>query len=350
MESIYYVMSWLCHRRCPHCYEDRFHPYYGDELEKVVAEARASFPRIVANLPPRMTFLDVADPLPGGGFREKRGKIILAGGEILLAAVREPVLYPALEMLHEKYRHAGGVELIVQTTGDIVTGPIIDDLLACHVSKISVSGMDAYHEGFESEAARDRLKANLTALFEERGMEHSQNMQALPVEEPQGVPTFSFFGATPDSWIGPLWPRGRAHENELSTAKLTDNFCNGWSGGLNFLQHRHSGSEVSIEPNGNVYPCCLKTRAPVGNVAEEPLEAILDRRAGDPVYEAISMGHPERMGLAHGWTVETFLEKSRVTLPSGREYRNLCVGCDRFHDEVLAARPTLVTIAGGGAP
>ena len=36
MESIYYVMSWLCHRTCRHCYEDRFRPYYGEDLERVL--------------------------------------------------------------------------------------------------------------------------------------------------------------------------------------------------------------------------------------------------------------------------------------------------------------------------
>ena len=46
-------------------------------------------------------------------------------------------------------------------------------------------------------------------------------------------------------------------------------------GGLNFLQYRHGGSEVSIEPNGNVYPCCIKTKMPIGNVARENLETIL---------------------------------------------------------------------------
>jgi hypothetical protein len=206
--------------------------------------------------------------------------------------------------------------------------------------------MDAFHEGFETEAARDKLKRKLTEMFEARGMQPSGRLGARPVDEALGMPTFSFFGATPDSWIGPIWPRGRAHENELSTATLANNFCNAWSGGLNFLQYRHSGSEVSIEPNGNVYPCCLKTRAPVGSVAERPLEEILEGRIGNPVYEAISMGHPERMGLAHGWTVEKFLEKSRVTLPSGRVYQNLCVGCDRFHEEVLSSAAGLVTIGG----
>ena len=51
MESIYYVMAWACHRKCRHCYEDRFRPYVREELEAVVQEAERNFPRIVANLP-----------------------------------------------------------------------------------------------------------------------------------------------------------------------------------------------------------------------------------------------------------------------------------------------------------
>ena len=57
---------------------------------------------------------------------------------------------------------------------------------------------------------------------------------------------------------GRCYGMSRAQLNELSTATLADNFCNAWSGGLNFLQHRLQGSEVSIDPAGNVYPCCRK--------------------------------------------------------------------------------------------
>ena len=45
---------------------------------------------------------------------------------------------------------------------------------------------------------------------------------------------------------------------------------------------------------------------------------------------------PERMGLAHGWSEETFIERSRTLTPAGRPYENLCIGCDAFHREVLA--------------
>ena len=56
MESIYYVMAWACHRKCRHCYEDRFRPYVRGALEAVVAEAERNFPRIVDNFPERFTY------------------------------------------------------------------------------------------------------------------------------------------------------------------------------------------------------------------------------------------------------------------------------------------------------
>ena len=173
----------------------------------------------------------------------------------------------------------------------------------------------------------------------------AHEMRPLPTpprrtEREEGKRYFDLFGATPDSWIGKIWPRERAQINELSTATLAHNFCNAWSGGLNFLQYRFSGSEVSIEPNGNVYPCCMKTQLAIGNLLEEKLESILDRLVGNPVYEAISMGHPERMGIAHGWSVDKFIEKSKITLPSGRIYQDLCIGCDAFHREVLMGSGT----------
>jgi Iron-sulfur cluster-binding domain len=334
MESIYYVATFLCHRTCHHCYEDRFRPYYGAELKRVVEESVENHVRIIANFPDRMTYLDLNDcELDTGRPREKVGRVILAGGEVLLEPVRERVLYSILDLLFEKY--AGEVKLVVQTTGDIVTEKIVDELLAHHVWQVSVSGIDHHHAGLETKAAQEGLVERLTRLFESRGMKfRSLSHESSRADEPGGH-FFSFFGATEDSWIGPLWPRGRALQNELSTATLSENFCNRWSGALNFLQYKYQGSEVSVEPNGNVYPCCIKTRAPIGNLLTEKLEAILERHTGNPVYEALSMGHPERMGIAHGWTVEKFIEASQVKLPSGVIYQNLCLGCDRFHEEVI---------------
>jgi hypothetical protein len=343
VESIYYVCTWLCHRTCVHCYEDRFRPYYGGDLARVAAQSRENFRSIISAFPGRLTYLDLNDPRPDGSFPEKPGSVILAGGEVLLEPVRESVLYPALELLRDKYRDNGGVKLIVQTTGDLLTPRIVSELGDLGVWLISVSGMDAFHAGLEEAEARQRLQDRLTVMFHEAGRELLPSVAEGSRRAADDGTYFHFFGATPEMWIGRLWPRGRAELNELSAATLADNFCNRWSGGLNFLDSRHNGSEVSVDPEGNVFPCCLKTRLPLGNLLTEPLESILARLTGNPVYEAISMGHPERMGISHGWSVEEFIRKSAKVLPSGRTYQNLCIGCDRFHEEVLM-KPDLVQL------
>jgi len=301
-----------------------------------VREAEQNFPRIIDHFPSRLTYLDREHPAPDGSPAQRPGRIILAGGEVLLDAVRERVLYPAMQRIQARYRDQEAVELIVQTTGDLVTDAIVDDLLARGLTTLSVSGVDDFHSGMQGEARQSAFKERLSRLLESHGLRNA----AAPVRagnevpRPRG-PTYNFFGATPDAWIGRLWPRGRAWDHGLSTATLADNFCNRWSGGLNFLQHRYSGSEVSIDPAGNVFPCCIKTRLPIGNLLEDDLIAILDSLAEEPAYTAISAGHPQRMGLAYGWSEAQFVAASSTHTPKGEPYANLCIGCDRFHQAVL---------------
>ena len=354
MESIYYVMAWACHRKCRHCYEDRFRPYVRGELEAVVAEAERNFPRIVDHLPARMTYLDRSDPRADGSLPEKTGRIILSGGESLLDAVRHRVTYPVIGRLNAKYAGQGGVKIVVQTTGDILTDATVADLMDLGVWMISVASVDDFHVGLEGPERQKRFVDKLSAMFERHGLHRSGLSATTRNWHEEEGPLYSFFGATPDAWIGKLWPRGRAWQHGLSTATIDDNFCNRWSGGLNFLNHAYDGSEVSVEPDASVYPCCIKTKLPIGNLLEDELIAILDSLRGVPEYEAISAGHPERMGLAHGWDEATFVARSATTTPAGKPYQNLCIGCDRFHEAVLgpileAARERRRIARGGAA-
>jgi len=334
MESIYYVLCFACHRQCAHCYEDRFRPYLRGELADVVSMAKRNFARIIANLPEQMRYLDLDQPLPGGGFAQRVGRVIVSGGEVLLDPVREEILYPALEALRAKYARSGGVKLVVQTTGDLLNERIIGELVTLGVWMISVAGMDDFHIGMQGEK-REPLRRRLISWFEAAGMSPSGHKAGARKWHDEEGPLYSFFGATPDTWIGKLWPRGRAWSNGLSTATLADNFCNRWSGGLNFLNYGHSGSEVAIEPTGDVYPCCLKTKHPLGNLTEEKLIDILDSLADHPSFRAINRGEPERMGLTLGWSTDRFLGRCKTVTPKGEAYVNLCIGCDAFHTEVL---------------
>ena len=143
MESIYYVISWLCHRHCAHCYDTRFRPYVRDECDAVADQAVSSHAKIVSNLPERMTYLETDDGA------ENPVRVILSGGEVLLDETREPVLYPVMEMLREKYVGRGGVRVVVQTTGDLVTAEILDELLARGMWRMSITGMDDFPVGHE---------------------------------------------------------------------------------------------------------------------------------------------------------------------------------------------------------
>src|SRR6185312_3785231 len=74
---------------------------------------------------------------------------------------------------------------------------------------------------------------------------------------------------------------------------------------------------------------------PLGSLLDDNLIEILDSLAGEPAFEAIAMGHPERMGIAYGWSVDEFLARSCTVTPKGRPYQNFCIGCDAFHEAVL---------------
>ncbi|MBK6704440.1 MAG: SPASM domain-containing protein [Caulobacteraceae bacterium] len=111
---------------------------------------------------------------------------------------------------------------------------------------------------------------------------------------------------------------------------MRNQFCARWSGGKNFLNYGQAGSEVALEPDGSVYPCCLKTKAPLGSVAEERLTDILDSLRGHPAFEAINAGDPEAMGLSAGWSREAYRNASTVSDPKGRTFANVCIGCDAY--------------------
>lgn len=337
MESIYYVLCWHCHRRCKHCYEDRFRPYIRDELEDVVAEAERNSKAIIANLPETMLYDDLESPIASspGSYERKLGRIIISGGDVLTEPVRERVLYPTLEAIRDKYQRHGGVKVVVQTTGDLLTPEILQQLLDRNVWSVSISGMDDYHVGMQG-SKRETLIAELKSMFAQAGVQPAGLQMERRSKAKDEGPVYSMFGATEETWVGKLWPRGRAWSNGLSKATMEDNFCNAWSGGLNFLNWGQSGSEVSIDPSGDVYPCCLKTAHPLGNLVDESLFEIIDSLKNNPAIEAINAGKPERMGEGYGWSEQQFVEACQTTDSKGNDYANQCIGCDRFFTEVFA--------------
>ena len=339
MQSLYWVLTWACHRKCKHCYDDRFRPYVRDALSEVVGEGLASYEKIIENLPDDLSWHNDET-----GARE-RSLLVMAGGELLIDGVREELFYPALDALHAKYGD-GLPKISIQTTGDILTAEILDECIARGVSSIAIASIDDYHVGMTGER-KFKFMEKIRALMASRGVkevslggENDERLKAPDLDEKISETdlTFLFFGAQPDLWIGELWPRGRAFTNGLCAASYETNFCARWSGGKDFLKIGQAGSEVSIEPNGNIYPCCLKTKKPLGNLTEEPLANILESVAALPAIQALNRGEPEKMGIESGWDPITFRKKSAQADGKGNIVENKCLGCDAYFEEKLGAQ------------
>lgn len=349
MEALYWVLTWACHRRCDHCYDTRFRPYVRDELKAVVGEGQAAYRRIIANLPDDMTWEVNGKFAADGSPLRRRTLLVMAGGELLIDGVREELFYPALDALRERY----GTRLpniSVQTTGDIMTAQHIDEMVARGVRTIAIASIDDYHVGLQGEkkfAFMEKIRKMMAkAGAREIGIGGARDprlaVSTLRPADDDPDPFFLFFGAQPELWIGELWPRGRAWANGLSNATYETNFCARWSGGKNFLRYGKQGSEIAIEPDGAIYPCCLKTKAPLGSLAEERLTDILDSLKGHPAFEAINAGDPEAMGLEMGWSREDYRKASTTIDPKGRSFANVCIGCDAFFREKLSAEITRI--------
>jgi hypothetical protein len=212
MQSLYWVLTWACHRKCAHCYDDRFRPYVRGALTDVVAEGQRAYDRVLANLPDDMSWTDAAG-------KRQPTLIVLAGGELLIDGVREALFYPVLEAIRRRWPDAPP-RLSVQTTGDILEPDHIDAMLSRGVTTIAIASIDDYHVGMKGER-KFRFMDKVRAMMAEKGVREvslgggkSEKLKSPdPAARPQnGEPTFLFFGAQPDLWIGELWPRGRAWE------------------------------------------------------------------------------------------------------------------------------------------
>lgn len=348
MQAIYWVLTLACHRKCAHCYDDRFRPYVRNALTRVVDEGRLAYPAILRNLPDDMTWQNEAT-----GKREPT-LLVLAGGELLIDGVREELFYPVLEAIRERWGD-GAPRISIQTTGDILTDAHVEGMLARGVSTIAIASIDDHHVGMKGER-KFRFMEHIRDLMRRHGVREvaigGAKSERLRAPDPaarrqDGQPAFLFFGAQPDLWIGELWPRGRAWANGLSNATYETNFCARWSGAKNFLKIHEAGSEIAIEPDGSIYPCCLKTKSPLGSLAEERLEDILTSVATLPAIQALNAGDPEGMGVSSGWSRQMFQAQSVAVDGAGRAVANPCIGCDRFFEAELSAALDELRIARG---
>ncbi|MGF1632784.1 MAG: radical SAM protein [Phycisphaerae bacterium] len=295
MDYIYWVVSRACNQRCPHCYNNSSPEAPGLSVEEMR--------RCVANFP---------DPA-----KVHLGCVMLSGGEVL---AWPELLYATLRELRDRYGEA--TELALQTNGDFLDAGHLDAMLDHGVTRIDIASMDPYHR----KSTREREGA-LRELFATRGVvEKTDGLSTRP--RGQRPPLYGMWGATEGTWIGALWPRGRAYRNNLSRARATDDFCRNWSGAKSFLNHDAApgeGCEISLQLS-DVYPCCPMTCRPIGDALHENVIAMLDRCREHPAWRALNDGYPERMGEYLGLSEEHGFKRSA-------ELGNHCLWCDEFFAE-----------------
>jgi hypothetical protein len=293
MQSIYWVITRNCTQRCPHCYIAS--ESGGESLS--LEDSR----KIIENLPSEVEH------------------VIIGGGETLLA---KSLLYETLDLLYAKFR--GKTRYSIQTNGDLLDDQTVEELLERHVSRIDISSIDDYHRNRQTREALD-------ALLQTSGLKYLE-FPALVDEEglvPQAA--YSFWGATPDLWLGGVWPRGRALKNNLWTANPAHNFCTIWSGARGFLDNGSSQQEINIRLS-SALPCCPGTRVSLGDVRDVPLLDILERYRNDPVFLALNRGEPEAMGAEQGITRDFALQRIE-------ELGSCCLWCDEFFEKYYMPAP-----------
>ncbi len=290
-ESVYWVFTQLCNDQCDHC--------YNMSGPKGARMSEAECMAIIDNLPDRID------------------RLILSGGEPL---AERKLLYAILDRLKEKYE--GRTQIMLQTNGDLMTEERLDTLLAKGVTRIDIASIDRYHK-----KKGERMEW-LRQLFLSRGMSDEETDPLVKKENylKKEKPSFGFWGATEEMWLGGNWARGRALQKGIWYKNPEHNFCAVLSGGIGFLTGQENiPQEISIQL-WQINPCCPGTKEALGDARTEKVADVLARIADNPVFQKINEGDPLGMGESVGIPREH--AKKRTC-----ELKNICLWCDEFFDK-----------------
>lgn len=287
-ESVYWVFTQLCNDICDHCYN-----LSGPQGARISEEECM---QVISNLP------------------QKIDRLILSGGEPLADKKK---LYRILDALQDKYK--GETQIMLQTNGDLLNEIILDELLAKGVSRFDIASIDRYHK-----KKGERMEL-LRQLFLSRGLS-DDNTKPL-VEKTTYLhkekPSFGFWGASEDMWLGGNWARGRAMEKNIWLKDPNHNFCSILSGAIGFLGGAENiPQEISIQL-WKINPCCPGTFYPMGDARIEKVSEVLKKISTNKIWLALNEGQPLKMGEHLGISYAEADQKNQ-------ELQNICLYCDHF--------------------
>ncbi len=288
-ESLYWVFTQLCNDKCDHCYN-----LSGPQGARI---SEAECLAIIDNMPDRVD------------------RLILSGGEPL---AEKKLIWVVLDRIRAKYGQQ--TQVMLQTNGDLLTGEILDQLIAHGVTRFDIASIDRYHKH-----SGDRLM-ELAELFASRGVngEYRDPLIEKDTYLVKAHPlSWGYWGATDEMWLGGNWARGRAMEKDIWKRDPGHNFCKILSGGVGFLTGAEGiPQEISIQL-WRINPCCPGTYKAMGDARTEKVADVLQRVSASPVFQKINEGDPLGMGESVGIS-RAFAEERNETL------QNVCLWCDEF--------------------
>lgn len=291
IERIYWVFTQLCNDKCDHCYNNS--GPHGTRISE--AECMA----IIDNMP------------------DKLDRISLSGGEPL---AERKLLYKILDKLKEKY--GSKLYIALQFNGDLLTPKILQTLLDKGVDRFSIASIDRYHK------KQGERKELLSEMFESHGIAYIEGQPKLTrtdlENDRRDYPTYGFFGATEDMWLGGNWARGRSMEHDIWKRDGLHNFCAIPSGAIAFLGNEEVDmtQEISIQLWA-INPCCPGTKDPMGDARVEKVAKVMKRMSKSEIMQTLNGGDAWKMGESIGVT-EDFARKRSI------ELENVCLWCDEF--------------------
>lgn len=288
IESLYWVFTQLCNDKCDHCYN-----LSGPQGERLSEEDCMN---VINNLPERID------------------RLILSGGEPLAERKK---LYKILDRLKERYTNQ--TQIMLQTNGDLLTEPILDQLIQRGVTRFDIASIDRYHKH-----KGERLN-QLAELFESRGVSGDEPEPLVKKDNYlHGFPlSWGHWGMDENLWLGGNWARGRAFQKGIWKQDPSHNFCAIHSGAIGFLTGQNEiPQEISIQL-WKINPCCPGTKDPLGDARKERVADVLARVADHPVFQRLNEGNPFKMGETVGISEEHARKRTK-------ELKNVCLWCDEF--------------------
>lgn len=306
--SLYWVISHRCNTQCDHCYMSCGPAGNSLSLEDTQA--------VIDNLPRRINY-----------------QIILSGGEVLHPKNRG-LLYFVADGLQRKY---GRRPLTIQTNGDFINRKTIKECLEYDITHLSISAMDHHHNS-RYNSLNEKAAAIRRVLKEEGFAELNPRNNMTPKSVGRRLrlikgfqkilpwlrfkPTFTFWGADQDFWLGDYWARGEALKNGIACSDKGHNFCRLWSGGKHFLEAGSPRQEVAIQLS-YAFPCCPASRVSLADLRKESLTGALNRASHHPAFRAINNGQP--YGVDSFGRIDTSWAKKRL-----KKLNNICLMCDEL--------------------